>query len=162
MKIKNIARELAVLSTMGVAALREQYLDAFGQQTTSRNAAFLRKKIGYRIQELAEGGLSERARRRIIELAGESPLRQRGRLPELAPPPEVPAAPARARDERLPAPGTVLRKTYKAKLHEVVVREGDFVYDGRPYTTLSAVANAITGAHWNGWRFFGLKGEAAA
>ena len=31
-----------------------------------------------------------------------------------------------------------------------------FEYDGEVYRSLSAVAKAVTGSHWNGHLFFGL------
>jgi len=40
-----------------------------------------------------------------------------------------------------------------------VVEEG-FLWKGQRYRSLSAIARAITGAHWSGPRFFGLKSEA--
>jgi hypothetical protein len=44
----------------------------------------------------------------------------------------------------------------------VLVRETDFVWRGQTFATLSGVAAAITGGHWNGLRFFGLSKDAAA
>ena len=34
--------------------------------------------------------------------------------------------------------------------------EGGFNFKGKIYKTLSAVANVITGTHWNGKKFFGV------
>jgi len=38
----------------------------------------------------------------------------------------------------------------------VTVLEDGFLFDDRRYTSLTEVAQAITGAHWSGPRFFGL------
>jgi hypothetical protein len=53
--------------------------------------------------------------------------------------------------------GTVLIREWNDRPQAVTVVEGGFLWAGATYSTLSAVANAITGRHWNGWVFFGLK-----
>jgi len=58
------------------------------------------------------------------------------------------------RDRRLPIPGAIIRKEYKGRILEVKVLEKGFDYEGKVYLTLSAVAQEITGAHWNGFLFF--------
>jgi len=56
----------------------------------------------------------------------------------------------------------MLRRFWKGQDHEVM-REGDaFLYRGKTYRSISAVARAITGTRWNGWSFFGLKSPAAS
>ena len=61
------------------------------------------------------------------------------------------------RDVRLPMPGSFITKIYKGKHLEVKVLENGFEYERNVYKNLSAVAKAVTGAHWNGFIFFGLK-----
>jgi len=60
------------------------------------------------------------------------------------------------RDARLPMPGSVLRRNYQGREILVRVLEGGFEFEGRRYRSLSAIAKAVTGAHWNGMLFFGL------
>ena len=60
------------------------------------------------------------------------------------------------RDRRLPIPGTVISKVYKGTIIDVKVLDKGFEYDGKAYRTLSAIAGAVTGQHWNGYLFFGL------
>ncbi len=60
-------------------------------------------------------------------------------------------------DARLPMPGTRLKRDYKGHAYEVEVLDNGFAYDGEVYQSLSAVATAITGGHWNGYLFFNLK-----
>lgn len=55
-----------------------------------------------------------------------------------------------------PAVGTIITKDYKGTRIVVLVRADGFEWDGRVYRSLSAVANAATGNHWNGNRFFGI------
>ena len=60
---------------------------------------------------------------------------------------------------RAPAsPGTRLLKVWGGITHEVVVREDAVTWNGQDYSSLSAVARAMTGTPRNGPRFFGLRG----
>ena len=75
----------------------------------------------------------------------------------------VPAAPraTKPRDPRLPAAGSVIEKTYKGKTLKVEVREVDFRYDGKEWSSLTAIAMAVTGARSiNGPLFFGIAKRA--
>ena len=54
-------------------------------------------------------------------------------------------------------PGTRLVRNWKGARHAVTVKAGGFDYKGQHYTSLSQIANDITGSRWNGRLFFGLK-----
>ena len=69
---------------------------------------------------------------------------------------------ARKRDPRLPAPGTLLKRTFGKKEHAVRVLEDGFKYNDKPYRSLSAIAREITGTSWNGFGFFGLLAKEKA
>jgi hypothetical protein len=56
----------------------------------------------------------------------------------------------------------VLRRTFKGAEHEVTVLPHGFEHEGKTYRSLSAVATAITGSHWNGFLFFGLTKKGSA
>ena len=128
---------------------------------TSADAAAGTERIAWRLQALAQGDLSERARQRASELANDADLR-------LSPPRHsatavpVAARPNKKSREGLPPPGTILRRTYKGQVLEVKILEQGCQLDGRVYRSLSAVAKAITGSHCSGLLFFRLtqKGEA--
>jgi len=53
--------------------------------------------------------------------------------------------------------GARLVRSWNGMTHEVTVLERGFAYRGKSYRSLSEVAEVITGAHWSGPRFFGLK-----
>jgi Protein of unknown function (DUF2924) len=53
--------------------------------------------------------------------------------------------------------GSKLFREWHGETHEVLVLDGGFAWRGETYPSLSSIARAITGAHWNGWAFFGLK-----
>src|SRR5262249_47185798 len=107
------------------------------------------KRLAWRLQALAEGDLSERARRRAAELAQDADLR-------LSPPRPTPTGLSGKRHHRLPPAGTLLTRLYKGTTVEVRVLEHGFVYEGAIYSSLSAVAKAITGSHCSGYLFFRL------
>jgi hypothetical protein len=70
-------KEIDELSRMTVGQLRKKYLEAFGEESRSNHKQFLFRRIAWRIQAVAEGGLSERARRRGLEIANDADLRIR-------------------------------------------------------------------------------------
>lgn len=98
----------------------------------------LARALTYHLQEKAFGGLSGADRRRIRSLAAR---------PE--------GSPAEAGQQL--RPGTWLSRTWQGEVHQVVVLEQGVDYRGARYSSLSAVAREITGAHWSGPRFFGLQ-----
>jgi hypothetical protein len=160
-----IAMEVAGLAQMTVARLRERYSELFGEPALHGNKSWLRKRIAWRLQALAEGGLSERARRRAAELACDADLRlsppRQSRIKSKALRELI--APAVAHDPRLPAPGTVLVRKYKGHSIQVKVLAEGFEYEAAHFESLSAVAGAITGGHCNGFLFFRLaRGKRAA
>lgn len=151
-----MTRELAALPHMSVAELAERYEAVYREPSRSRNKDWLRKKVAWRIQELAEGGLSPRAKARIDELNDETELewpRPRKRMNTEA----VDAG----RDPRLPPTGTVLVRPYKGVEYQVTVLQSGFQYAGQHYASLSKIAQEITGTHWNGFLFFKLQSRAA-
>ncbi len=162
------------LQRMTVPRLRERYAEVFGEPTRSGNRQFLVRRIAWRLQAMDEGDLTDRARRRAAELARDADLRVRAPSgPILASPPVAAPTAAFRRtltvtgrvvqrgDQRLPGPGTVLRREFKGVEHLVTVLADGFEYEGKAYRSLSAVATAISGSHWNGFVFFGLKKEPA-
>jgi len=82
-------------------------------------------------------------------------LAARARHGDSKAPPRSEGQPAR-RDIRLPKPGDVLSRCYKGRAITVRVLKSGFEYEGRRFRSLSAIAEAVTGAHWNGLLFFGI------
>jgi hypothetical protein len=154
--------EIESLRHMTVGQLKDRYLVVFGEASRSNHKQFLFRRIAWRIQANALGGLSERARRRALELADDADLRIRapknflkaelddGRTIETRAP---------ADDPRLPMPGSMLVRRYRGKDIVVRVREDGFEYDGQIHRSLSSAVRAATGTPWNGFAFFGLGGR---
>ncbi len=105
-------KEVEALSRMTVGQLHQNYLDVFGEESRSNHKLFLFRRIAWRIQALAEGGLSERARRRALEIANDADLRIRaprtmfGQDPTLDPKLSVTRKVAGDLDSRLPPHGS--------------------------------------------------------
>ena len=160
----NIAREVATLKRMTVKELRGRYVEVFGEATRTGNKDWLWKRIAWRMQANAEGGLTERARRRAEELANDADLRVRRPPDRPTPSPASTSTKAKVdfgdRAGEL-MPGTVLTRPYKGRTITVTVRDDGFEFEGDVYRSLSAVAKAVTGSHWNGNYFFGVKGRRA-
>ena len=165
----NVTKEVVALKRLTMQELRAKYAAVFGEATPSGNRAWLVKRVIWRLQALAEGDLSERARQRAAELASDAELRV---IPPAPPRPAKPTAKATSATQAPaaprsraggPMPGTVLTRTYKGERLEVRVLATGFEFEGSVYASLSAVAKAITGAQWNGRLFFGITrqgGEA--
>lgn len=155
-ELGGIPDELATLSTMTVEDLSQKYRELFGEPARSRNRSYLRKRLAWRIQEQAEGGLSASALERIAQLGDELPEHWRMRQAAVHATATSPAA-SGPRDPRLPPAGAVLRRIFNGVEHAVTVCPDGFDYEGTRFRTLSAVAKHITGTPWNGFAFFGLN-----
>ena len=152
----SIAKQVEQLQDLTLAELRERYAEVFGEPTTCRNKRHLQKRIVWGLQAKAEGGISERARRRAEELARHTDLRLLAPKRMSARSPTIPARITAPRDPRLPMVGSVITKQYRGKTIAVTVRDKGFEYEGTLYKSLSAVARVVTQSHWNGLLFFGL------
>lgn len=64
--------------------------------------------------------------------------------------------PVRLRDNRLPAPGSIITKTYRGKTIEVKVLDNGFEYEGKVFKSISRVAMTIVKRQISGYVFFGL------
>jgi hypothetical protein len=164
----NVSQEAAALERLTMRELRGKFAEVFGEATLAGNRTWLARRILWRLQALAEGDLSERGRRRAAQLANDADLRVIA--PPLPRPPQSVPAPAPAPRPSRPAPvqrpakglplaGTVITRTYKGARLEVRVLADGFEFQGTPYTSLSAVAKAITGQHCGGYYFFRLGKE---
>lgn len=159
----DVPAELAAMEKMSAKALRAKYEDLFGERSRSGNRQWLLRRCAWRLQSQVEGSLSERALQRAKALARDADIR-------VIPPAELPEPPAPLEDKqlerkyikthhdpRLPMPGAKLHRWYKDRDHQIQVLANGFEYEGQRYYSLSAVAHAITGGHWNGYLFFNIQ-----
>ena len=130
---------LARLADLMGEDLKSEWARRHGAPAPNLSADLLRLGIGYRLQEARLGGVSRGTRnllRQVASRAGEG--NDKKPLP------------------RKMTPGTRLVRDWHGVGHTVIVLEKGFEYDGQYWKSLSAIASAITGQHWNGPRFFGL------
>ena len=135
--------QLAALKRMTVVELKTKWESLFGAPAPNNSRSYLELRLGYRIQELTLGGLSRETRRTLDLLADEIDGKI-GRKAIIA-------------DSRNPVVGTRLVREWDGAEHTVTVMKDGFDWQGRKFKSLSAVAKAITGTQWNGYRFFGLR-----
>lgn len=145
------AMEIEGLRKLKTKALKARYRELFGEESPSSNHAHLFRRIAWRLQARAEGDLSERARKRMLELADDRDVRLRAPRSFWH---SVGLGPDPTRDSRLPPAGSVLKRVYGQRTIEVTVLERGFEYQGKQYGSLSLVAQHVTGTRWNGYLFF--------
>jgi hypothetical protein len=141
----DVLGRLAALKNTATPDLKQQWRDLFGKEPPPYNRRFLESRLGYRIQELAYGGLKPETQARLEKLGEQF---DGGKV-----------AVRRIRGDDRPPVGTRLIREYQGVDHAVTVMREGYEYQGRPYQTLSTIARAITGTRWNGWVFFGLKNK---
>ena len=144
---QTVLKQIAALGRASTPDLQERWRQLMGAEPPHYKRDFLVKRLAHRLQELAYGGLSEQTRQQMDRLLDEAGYNELGSLRA--------RGKSRPRPD-LPAVGTRLVREWEGERHEVTVVPGGFEYQGRRYRSLSAVASAITGTHWNGRRFFGL------
>jgi len=147
----NTLRELAELHRLPTDKLREKWTALFASPPPGYNRVMLIKRLAHRIQEIALGGLPESAFTRmdeILQAAGYDKLGRPGKKQLAA-----------ASGPFIPIPGTILTREWNGQTYSVLVTDRGFVFQDRPYKSLSSIARAITGTQWSGPAFFGLKGR---
>ncbi len=121
--------KLAELMDMDRNALMLRWVEVFGQPVPIRcREELMRQALGWKIQAVAQGGLSGAHRRQL----------NKGPSQELA-------------------IGSRLIRVWQGETHQVTVLEKGYSYGGKHWKSLSAIARAITGTPWSGPVFFGIK-----
>ena len=153
---EELRREIEGLRKLKMKELKARYHELFGEASPSSNRAHLFRRVAWRLQARAEGGLSERARERAAQLADDADLRLRAPRQFWTKLEEAQEQAGQRRDGRLPVAGSVLKRSYRDQVIVVKVLAESFEYQGRTYASLSAIASQVTGTRWNGFAFFGL------
>jgi hypothetical protein len=135
-----VEAEIARVRSLSGDALLRRWQAVFARPVPQHlTADLLRRMIANRIQEEAFGTLD----RATLKLLDSLARRERSR-----------------RAERNLKIGTVLVRDYRGRRHTVTVAPEGYVWEAQPYSSLSAIARAITGTAWSGPRFFALKSAA--
>ncbi len=154
----SIIGEINWLREMTAAQLRVAWERLFGEPTRSNNRQYLWRRLAWRVQELAYGGLTAETKARIVELAPAT-LSRPSMPPGFKPPLEREAPPGSKtrRDPRLPSPGSIIVREYRGQTLRLKVLDDGFDLDGVHYDSLSEAARVVTGQRWNGPLFWGLR-----
>jgi hypothetical protein len=143
----SLSGKRAALRELSEHQLRLEWRRLHRRQPPRLSRDLLMRGVAYRLQEMAQGGLRKATRRKLAAFARQ--LETDGRL--------IPAA-----DTPRLRPGARLVREWRGRTHTVTVVDGGFDYAGKTYPSLSKIAEAITGAHWSGPRFFGIGTRKAA
>jgi hypothetical protein len=135
-----IEDEINRLRSLALEELRSEWRRLYASEPPQISHDLLVLGLGYRLQEIDQGGLGKATRRKLQTIAKN--FRKTGRvgpMPSLA-----------------LKPGARLVREWRGRAHTVTVTEDGFEYAGTGYPSLTKIAKKITGAHWSGPRFFGL------
>jgi len=132
--------EIDRIRSFGLEELRREWRRLNHAEPPKFSRDLLVLALGYRLQEIAHGGLGKSTRRKLQTMA--KALRATGRV---GPTPSLSLK-----------PGARLVREWRCRTHTVTVTEDGFAYAGTSYPSLTKIAKKITGAHWSGPRFFGL------
>lgn len=125
------------LAAMALPKLRRAWRGLYRTEAPQSSADLIARALAWAIEERTHGGLDPAV---VRELVRRHAATGRGG----------------AGEPRL-KPGTRLARDWGDRRHVVLVEPNAYVFEERRYTSLSQIAKAITGAHWSGPRFFGLK-----
>lgn len=137
-----VLKQITALSAMDIATLKATWRDLYKTEPPKFNRAYIERRLAYRIQEIAYGGLSHETKAKLTQMRRQM------------------EAGTRQKDNSGPPPGTVLVREYQGIEHRVTVLGSGFEYQGRRYSSLSVIAGIITGTKWSGPLFFGLRGRS--
>ena len=135
-----IERKLDRIRSLGLEELRLEWRRLYHADAPRISRDLLVLGLGYRVQEIEQGGLGKATRRKLQTIA--KTLRTTGRIGATA--------------SLSLKPGARLVREWHGRTHAVTVTEDGFEYAGVNYPSLTKIANKITGGHWSGPRFFGL------
>lgn len=139
----SVVKQVMGLKAKSIRELQSLWRELFHTDPPPYPKAYLIPRLAYRLQELALGGLSEKAQRKLDALADQMECGKSGKSSPFA-------------GDRLLA-GTRLIRGWQGREHTVTALEGGFEYGGQRYKSLSAIARKITGSQWNGPLFFGMR-----
>ena len=136
------ATRVAGLADLPLDALVVEWRRLYRSNPPKRvSRSLLELGVAWKIQEVALGGISKPAKRRLVEVAGSTAAD--------GPPPA-----SRSSTLKL---GARLVREWRGETHDVLVVDGGFEWREKTWRSLSQIARAITGTRWSGPRFFGLE-----
>lgn len=130
----DLGRAVAAIGSLDRSGCVERWQKAFGRQPPKHlSPKFMRRVLIWHLQNRHLGGLSAATERRLKRIAA-------GKAMHVA-----------------AKPGSLLVREWNGRTYQVEVTTDGYVMDGKLWRSLTALARHITGAHWSGPRFFGLR-----
>ena len=145
----SVLKQVANLKTMSCSELKNFYITLNGCEPPGNRDCVI-KRLAYRIQEIAFGGLSHDAHCKM-----EAILKRHGYDENGMPTRKLKCGSKRSKDTFIV--GSKFVRQWNGNIYEVTKLQDGFEFDGQKYRSLSAIAKVITGTHWNGRAFFGLS-----
>jgi hypothetical protein len=146
-ELADVETAIAALENREIRELRTEWRKLYRTEPPRRlSRDLILRAIAYRLQERMHGGLGLATTRRLDALAEE--LKTKGASHFDA--------------DAVLKPGTKLIREWHWRTHTVMVTEGGFEYSGQRYRSLTRIAGLITGVHWSGPVFFGLRKRSRA
>ena len=164
----SIEAAIARLAKMTVPQLQQRHAELFGEESHTPHRQYLFRKIAWELQAREEGRLPEEVRQYALGIAREAKLGARiaqnvARLRSGIPLDRTATVSVtQTHDSRVPMPGSLIVKEFKNRSIVVTVLDEGFEWEGKRYSSLSAIAQEVTGTKWNGFAFFGLAKEKHA
>lgn len=142
--------EIEALREYDPAKLRERYLELIGVDAAAFGSRFLQRRCAHRLQEIKFGGLTDSELETLAYIADHDPQVNKN----------LRSTPRSSNDTR----GVVFRREYHGKIYEMrTLGNGRYEYNGKIYTSPTAVVRAITGKkHYNGVVWWGLRKQPDA
>ncbi|MBE1707072.1 MULTISPECIES: DUF2924 domain-containing protein [Mesorhizobium] len=158
-----LQQEVAALGDLSRDELAARWIKTYGCSPPSGvRRELLVRAAAWHLQAKTLGGLSPETKRRLAEAARQFGINGSGRAAGSAPETSnemhgdgKQAVPI-SKPRRSLSKGARLLRDWNGKIHIVDVTAEGFLFEGKIYRSLSAIARRITGAHWSGPRFFGL------
>ncbi|MGC4026321.1 MAG: DUF2924 domain-containing protein [Mesorhizobium sp.] len=153
-----LEQEVAGIGALSRIELVERWIKAHGTPPPKGiKRPLLELSAAWHLQARRLGGLAASTRKLLLHRRGARPCANPATrdvvVGEMSPEGNLRAANA---VRALPIAGTRLMREWNGRMHIVDVTDDGFIFDGKRYRSLSAIARRITGARWSGPRFFGL------
>jgi hypothetical protein len=142
--VSALGERIEALRSLDTAKLRQEWQRVWKEPAPRLGHDLLRRGIAWKLQEQEHGGLPRSCTRELERLARQV---ERGKPLGI---------------ERVARPGTRLVRQWRGRTYHVAVMDEGFLFEDRRFSSLSQIAQVITGTKWSGPRFFGLAGGPAA
>ena len=139
---RRLLQQVEALQDKSVSELKARWNELLGSKSPKHaKRSFLTQTVAWETQAKTLGKLKPAIHRQLLQ-AGRGAANE-GSAPDTTAP-----------NLR---PGVKLIRVWKGVTHHVLVTEDSFLWQDRPWRSLSMIAREITGTPWSGPVFFGLK-----